>query len=204
MNRIAFTPAPCPAGRYRAGRSPWRRFAAALSALALALACMTAAAVPSRADPKGSGGIGAGVTATPVRDHRPDGSRHARPAVPTQPPGHHRGRPPVYAPPAFHPPAYRPPAYRPPVHMPPVFAPPPRYRDGGRFSDNRVLPRVCAIRISDRHPVYYGERCLRGEGLRGHLPQVCARDLRGPHGPRRVYDGGCLRDAGFVIPRPRH
>jgi hypothetical protein len=60
------------------------------------------------------------------------------------------------------------------------------------------LPAVCAIDIDGRYPTtIYADACLRREGFAQSLPQDCAQQIRSRDWAGRVYDGACLRDAGF-------
>lgn len=60
------------------------------------------------------------------------------------------------------------------------------------------LPATCAVEIDGRRPTtLYPDTCLRREGFRAPLPQVCAQEIRSRDWSGRVYDGDCLREAGF-------
>lgn len=60
------------------------------------------------------------------------------------------------------------------------------------------LPAACALEFGSPRPAtYYAESCLRREGLRQNLPQFCAQQIRSRDWQGKVYDGDCLREAGF-------
>jgi hypothetical protein len=174
-------------------RTAIKRFTATLVATATALALMTAAAIPARADSGDIAKVIAGVAtiaiiakalekdkakAEPVHDPRPGnghGYGHDRPR-PGQGyghqkprPGHGYGRPP-----------------RQEAHAP-------------------RLPGVCAFTFDQgrRSNTVYSERCLRREGFEARLPAYCAQDIRLQGRRDRVYDAGCLIDAGFRTGRQR-
>ena len=181
--------------RTRPVRSPLRKIATGLSALALALAAMTAAAVPARASNDDFAKFVLGATALVIIGKAisdKDKRRHA--AQPVSPPVyyHQPQRPPVYhhphqpRPPVYHHP-HRPPVANHPVHRPPHHGRPHQVH----------LPASCAIRISHGGPVYYSDACLRQNGLSQRLPNSCARTVRMQAGSRTVYDGACLQNAGY-------
>lgn len=163
--------------RNRPAVSPMRKLTSALAALALALAGLTAAAMPARAqsnDDLVKFLFGAAALAV-IAKSLSDSDKRRQAAVPVHPVRPHY--PPVQPQRPHHPPAH---AHR-PAH----------------------LPAACAIQAGGRgSAVYYSERCLRGEGLR-RLPQSCARSLRTARGNQTVYDGACLQNAGYRPERHR-
>jgi hypothetical protein len=146
--------------------TPARRFTAAVAAAAIALAGMTATAVPARAQNNDAAKILFGLTALAIigaaiaNANQPPPAAH--PVHPVRPPQHgHVQRPPH----PVHP--HRP---APAVH----------------------LPAHCEIRTGQGS--FYGARCLLRAGYEGPLPQACARDIRTERGWRVVYDGACLTE----------
>jgi hypothetical protein len=77
------------------------------------------------------------------------------------------------------------------------FEPPaPHDRQGPR------IPAVCAVEIDGRQPAtIYADSCLMREGFTYALPQHCAQTIRSNDWSGRIYDGACLRDAGFRTDR---
>ncbi len=151
--------------------APARRLVGALAALAVALAGMTATAMPARAQGDDLlrlflgaatiaiiGGAIAGATQPPP------------PAYPTYPP---------YPPRPVGPPV-PPPPYHPPRPVPPPAA---------------WIPAHCEIRVGGRS--YFGDVCLARAGFGGRLPPACARQVQTPRGWRTAYDGACLRHYGW-------
>lgn len=148
-----------------------RRFVATIAATATALALMTAAAVPARADrqsddfAKAVAAIAAiavvGSTLT-VKDDR-------RATVPYRPHGQ----------PRYHEPTRR-------------------YTEPQRYRREAVLPRACAIEVRDRRysSIAYTESCLRRAGFDQRLPRRC--EITVGHGRgRTAYDENCLLNSGF-------
>jgi hypothetical protein len=77
-------------------------------------------------------------------------------------------------------------------HEPPVIGD----RQGPR------IPAVCAVEIDGRQPAtIYADSCLAREGFTFALPQHCAQTIRSRDWSGRIYDGACLRDAGFRTDR---
>lgn len=145
------------------------------AALAIALAGMTAAAVPARAQNDDLAKILMGAAAVFIIGSAINNAGRAAPA-----------------------PAPRHDVYR------------DTRREDRRHDDRHdrrarvpTLPQACAISVSGNPAVYYGQRCLEREGLRAHLPQRCARTMNTNRGPRTVYEGRCMADAGFRIEGPR-
>lgn len=68
---------------------------------------------------------------------------------------------------------------------------------------HKRVPAVCAISIdgAERSVTLFAESCLRREGVDHRLPRGCANTARIFGREDRVYSAGCLRDAGFRIPR---
>lgn len=64
------------------------------------------------------------------------------------------------------------------------------------------IPAVCAVEIDGRQPAtIYADSCLAREGFPYALPQHCSQTVRSQDWSGRVYDGACLRDAGFRTDR---
>lgn len=148
-----------------------RRFTATLVATATALALMTAAAVPARADrqsddfAKAAAAIAAiaiiGSTLNNNDDHRAKAPHRA------QTPIRHR-------------------------------EPERRYSEPQRHRREAVLPRECAIEVRGRRhsSIAYGEHCLRRSGLDRRLPRQCEISVGRGRG-RTAYDENCLLNSGF-------
>lgn len=146
-----------------------RRFVATLAAAALALAGMTAAATPARAQGDEFARILFGAVTLAIVGSVIANATQQRPAPP--------------APPVWHP---RPPVHPPVVH-PPVVQPRPPVQNW--------LPAHCEIRVGGRS--YFGETCLMRAGFAQRLPPSCARQVQTHRGWRIAYDGQCLRQAGW-------
>jgi hypothetical protein len=89
-------------------------------------------------------------------------------------------------------------------------APEPRWEDSRAWSEDRYqpvrggprLPSVCAVEVDGPRPAtYYAESCLKREGAGYGLPQYCAQTIRSRDWQGRVYEGECLRDAGYRLGR---
>lgn len=73
-------------------------------------------------------------------------------------------------------------------------------RNDGRYHRRAPqVPAVCAIQIGRKGTTYYGARCLREEGFRARLPNRCETTMRTNRGARTVYDGTCLQRAGLEL-----
>jgi hypothetical protein len=175
-----------------------RRFTATLASTALALALMTATAVPARADRQSDNiaKVVAAVAAIAIIGsalNEKDGRRAHSPAV-----------------------------------VPPArIIPGPRddrynnrgddrhddWRDNDNYDrrDDRasrydrrapVLPAECAIELRDRYrsSIAYTERCLRRSGL-DRLPRQCEVSFEGRGHDRTAYDQNCLLNSGFRTQR---
>ena len=71
-----------------------------------------------------------------------------------------------------------------------------------RGSTTPGIPAVCAVEIGGAQPTtIYADSCLAREGFTYALPQTCAQTIRSQDWSGRVYDGACLRDAGFRTDR---
>lgn len=160
----------------RTGRtSVARKLTTTISAVAIALAGMTAAAVPARANNDDIAKFLFGATTLFIIGSAiANGNR-----------GHAQPQP-----------------QRPVV----VHPPRPPHGHGHGYGQNRppVLPAACAISISGAGHSYYGERCLRDNGVRVALPARCERTMRTNRGNRTVYEGQCLVNAGFQVEQRGH
>jgi hypothetical protein len=97
-----------------------------------------------------------------------------------------------------------------PAPAPRYADPEPRWDDSRAWSEDRYqpvrggprLPSVCAVEVDGPRPAtYYAESCLRREGAAYGLPQYCAQTIRSQDWQGRVYEGECLRDAGYRLGR---
>lgn len=80
--------------------------------------------------------------------------------------------------------------------------PRPDRRDAERQSFTPRIPAVCAVEIGGQMPsTVYADSCLAREGFDYALPGSCAQTIRSRDWSGRVYDGACLRDAGFRTDR---
>lgn len=156
-----------------------RRFTATIAATAIALALMTAAAVPARADSrsddlaKALAAVAAiAIIGSALNDNK---RRNAAPVVVSP----RRGED-YY-----------------------------RYddrRDNRWDRRAQTLPAQCAVEIRGRRhtSVAYLERCLRNSGIDRRLPQSCAIDVRMRGRTTTAYRENCLVDAGYRIRNRRH
>lgn len=72
----------------------------------------------------------------------------------------------------------------------------------GQHDKPRRIPSVCAIEIDgERDLRMFSENCMAREGFRAKLPRNCATSARIFGERDRLYRAGCLRDAGFDMPR---
>jgi hypothetical protein len=163
-----------------------RRFTITLAATATALALMTAAAVPARAENR-QDNVAAALAAVAaiaiigVALNENDGRRDHRANAAPPPPRV--------------------------VHSPRELR-----NDGRRHrhaSDRYapVLPAQCAVQVRDRRQisVAYTERCLRRSGVEGRLPRQCEVSLDARGRTRTAYDQNCLLNSGFRVQgRGRH
>lgn len=161
-----------------------RRFIATLVAAVTALALMTAAAVPARAESEDNiarlrlSPAGIAIIGTATTQNR-DGDRYRD--------RHGDHRPPVVA----------------PVHQPRYGHGNQRHRRDDRHDNRRVrsLPAECAIQVQGRRhsTVAYTEHCLRRNGIAHRLPQYCATEVRMRGRRVTAYAQGCLLEAGFSV-----
>ena len=159
-----------------------RRFVGAVASAAIALAGMTATALPARADNNDLARALAAIAALAIIAKAIDNNRDKGNDEPNDwdNGGHGPRPPPVYNPPRPH----------------PVPVPQPA---------RNVLPRECAIELIDRgrRAVWYSRPCLQENGLRADLPRRCAAEVRIRGRDVTVYRQGCLVDAGFRTERGR-
>lgn len=154
-----------------------RRFIATLAATASALALMTAAAIPARADRQSDDfakALAAIAAIAIVGSAITDGKDDQRTTVQHNPRFNQTPR-----------------GYR---H---------RYAEPQRQRRETVLPERCAIEVRSRRNtlVAYTERCLRRAGIDQRLPRQCEVSV-GRHGrDRTAYDQNCLLHSGFRTQR---
>jgi hypothetical protein len=149
-----------------------RKLTTTLSAVALALAGMTAVAVPARANDDLAKFL-LGATAVVIIGSAIANSNRAH----AQPQPRHD------------------------VHKPQRRDDHARHGRDDRNHGHRapVLPAACAISISGHNSLYFGARCLDRQGPRVAYPARCERTMNTHRGPRAIYDGQCLVNAGFRI-----
>lgn len=165
-----------------------RRFTATLAATATALALMTAAAVPARADTrsddfaKALAALAAIAIVGSALSDRNDDRRDHQVIVPQKPHGKkwsHRG----WDDKEWH-------------HQK-------GYVKRKHRSREIVLPAQCAVEIGGRRhsSVVYPKRCLRRAGIEARLPRQCETYIRSRGRTRTAFDQNCLLDSGFRTQR---
>lgn len=165
-----------------------RRFTATVAATATALALMTAAAVPARADTLGDdfakalAALAAIAIVGSAVSHRNDDRRDHQVVVPKKPRGeewsHSRG---------YEKGKSRRKGHRKPRHK----------------ARATVLPAQCAVEISNRRfsSVVYTERCLRYAGMDARLPRRCETTVVSRGRTRTAFEQNCLLNSGFRTQR---
>lgn len=159
----------------------------AVTAGAVALAAVTASPAPAAADDKDVLRALAGIAAVAVIAGALQNQGRAQPVARAQP----------WLPVS-------------PAPAPRYAEPEPRWDDDRAWYDDRSrdtrggprLPSVCAVEVDGPRPAtYYAETCLKREGVGYGLPRYCAQTIRSRDWQGRVYEGDCLRDAGYRLGR---
>ncbi|MFN4159314.1 MAG: hypothetical protein ACK4GO_13025 [Gemmobacter sp.] len=167
-----------------------RRFVATLAGAAAALALMTVAAAPARADDgRDLARALAAIAAVAIIAKTIDNNKKRSEPVPVEP-AHGWGH-----------------SY--PGHGKPGYGRPGQGWDRDR---GQVLPAQCAIEFPGqrgRPHVVYSEPCLRRSGINGRLPRGCEQQVRIQGRQVAVYPQACLTDVGFRLerqgrPQPHH